>query len=193
MGTKLITPAGEGSASARTRPTNPAVTREVSERLTGSLLPAVGLSSRGEYPLDLSELAHAFPLVIYLYPGCSWSPDDRESTALMDAVQHRAFRDHNPDLEAHGYRAIGISSQSTGAQTRAIVENRITHQLFTEPQLQFAQQLQLPTFTYHGAQRYRRLTLVVHDGRIVKVFFPVCSAARSAAQVIAWMIIQGIG
>jgi hypothetical protein len=104
VGTKLITPAGEGSASARTRPTNPAVTREVSERLTGSLLPAVGLSSRGEYPLDLSELAHAFPLVIYLYPGCSWSPDDRESTALMDAVQHRAFRDHNPDLEAHGYR-----------------------------------------------------------------------------------------
>jgi peroxiredoxin len=175
-----------------TWPTSSAVTRGVSERLAGKPLPAVRLCSCEDRPFNLSALTCGFPLVIYLYPGCSWSPDDGESTARVDAVQHRAFRDHKPDLDARGYRAIGISSQSTRAQTQAIIENRIAHQLFSEPQLQLAQRLQLPTFLFEGSSWYRRLTLVITENRIAKAFFPVSSAERSAAQVIAWMMIQGI-
>jgi len=51
----------------------------------------------------------------------------------------------------------------------------------------------VPTFTVDAVCCYRRLTLVATRGRIGKVFFPVSSPARSAAQVIAWMKIRGIG
>jgi peroxiredoxin len=52
--------------------------------------------------------------------------------------------------------------------------------------------LELPTFEADGTRWYERLTLVVGSGRVQKAFFPVASAARSAAQVLAWMQIQGI-
>jgi peroxiredoxin len=155
-------------------------------------MPDASLEGSGELALNLYEYACGFSLIIYLYAGCERSPEDGEDTALCDSLQHRAFREHRLDLEARGYRAIGVSSQDARAQHRATLEHRLTHMLLSDPGLRLAQRLGLPTFTYDGVKRYCRLMLVVHDGRIVKVFFPVCSAARSAAQVIAWMTIQGI-
>lgn len=165
----------------------------MAERLVGVTLPSVVLGVNGEDSLNLRQLACGHPLVIYLYPGNEGAPVGSEDAGLMDAVQHRAFRDHQPDLEARGYRTVGVSSEGTKAQTRAMLEGRLTHRLLSDPRLQLAERLQLPTVTDGEVGRYRRLTLVVHNGYIVKVFFPVGSAARSAAQVIAWMTIQGIG
>jgi peroxiredoxin len=164
----------------------------VAERLVGMNIPSLTLDGSGELALDLSQYSRGFPLIVYVYVGSGWSPEDGDDTPLRDAQQHRAFRDHRVDLEARGYRAIGISSQNVKAQSRATLEHRLSHQLLSDPALQLAERLQLPTFADQGNLWYRRLTLVVRDGRIVKVFFPVTCAARSAAQVIAWMTLQGI-
>ncbi len=110
----------------------------------------------------------------------------------MDAVQHRAFRDRQPDLEARGYHTIGISSQPENAQRRAVAENRLTHRLPSDPKPTLAHELKLPTFPLDGARWYRRLTLVASSGHIEKVFFPVGRPAHSAAPAIAWMTIQRI-
>jgi peroxiredoxin len=162
------------------------------DRLVGVLIPSVALSAGEEHPLNVRQFACGFPLVIYLYPGRCTSPESGENTALMDAAQHRAFRDHQTDMEARGYRAIGIASQSVREQRRAVVDGRLTHRLLSDPTLQLAERLELPTFMADGTRWYRRLTMVVENERIMKVFFPVNSAARSAAQVIAWMTIQGV-
>lgn len=169
-----------------------AVARGVADRLTGASIPAVYFDSPGGQQLNLHQFACGFQLVIYLYPGCNRSPEDGENTALMDAMQHRAFRDHQPDLEARGYRALGISSQPIKTQNRARIDNRLAHGLFSDPTLQLAERLRLPTFPAEGRAWYRRLTLVTHGAYIEKAFFPVSSPARSAAQAIAWMTIQGI-
>jgi peroxiredoxin len=185
MGKKLLAAPGKRVGSAMPRISAPA---GVADRLVGVLIPSVVLSGSGEPSLDVRRFACGYPLVIYLFPGCENSPEDGGDTQRMDTLQHRAFRDHRLDLEARGYRTIGISSQEAGAQRRAIVEERLTQRLLGDPCLQLAERLWLPTFVDEGVPRYRRLILVVHDGSIVKVFFPVCSAA----QVIAWMMIQGI-
>jgi peroxiredoxin len=192
MGRRLHLSLAQSCAGVSTVGAPPVQLRRLADRLTGGLIPSVVLSASGESALNLRQLACGYPLVIYVYPGCSNSPEDGGDTGLMDAVQHRAFRDHQPDLEARGYRAIGVSSQGIAAQRRATIQDRLTHRLLSDPRLELAERLQLPTFTDAGLLRYRRLTLVVEDGRIVKVFFPVSSAARSAAQVVAWMAIQGI-
>lgn len=168
------------------------VARGVAHQLVGASIPHVFLDASSGQQLNLHQFACGFHLVIYFYPGCGCSPDDGENTALMDALQHRAFRDHQPDLEARGYRALGISSQPVKTQDRAEIDNRISHGLFSDPTLQLAERLGLPTFAAEGRAWYRRLTLVTHGAYIVKAFFPVSSAPRSAAQVIAWMTIQGI-
>jgi peroxiredoxin len=45
----------------------------------------------------------------------------------------------------------------------------------------------LPTMVVEGTAMIRRLTLVVRDGRIEHVFFPVFPPDTHAAEVLAWM------
>jgi peroxiredoxin len=161
------------------------------ERLAGARLPSVELSGGWETALNIGEFAHGYPVVIYLYPGCSGDPGDREDTAQADAIQHRAFRDHQPGFEAREYRVLGISSQTKQAQRQTALANRISHMLLCDPELKLAAELRLPTFRRDDGSWYERLTLVIRGGHVVKAFFPVSSAARSAAQVVAWLTVHG--
>jgi len=171
----------------------PGWARLLAERLVGLVIPPVVLNGYRGSPLDLGEFAETFPLVVYMYPGGFWSPEDGEDAPLLDAIQHRAFRDHQPDLEARNYRAIGISSQSERAQRDAAVANGVAHRLLRDPEFHLARELRLPTFTTADGCWYRRLMLVTRGARIEKAFFPVSDAGRSAAHVIAWTAMQGIG
>ncbi|HEY4811463.1 MAG TPA: redoxin family protein [Solirubrobacteraceae bacterium] len=185
-----MTSATEPNATLVT--STPGEMRRVAAQLVGVPIPLVVLCANGVYPLNLHEFSCGYPLVIYVYPGSEASPEGGGDTALMDAVQHRAFRERQSDLEARGYRTIGVSSQAAHAQRRAMLKGRLNHRLLSDPRLELAELLQLPTFTDERVRLYRRLTLIVHDGHIVKVFFPVGSAGRSAAQAVAWMTLQGI-
>jgi hypothetical protein len=73
-----------------------------------------------------------------------------------------------------------------------VLAGRPTRRLFSDPGLQLGRQLELPTLELDEARWHHRLTLVVKDGRIERDLFPVASAARSAAQVITWIRVQGI-
>jgi peroxiredoxin len=166
--------------------------RCLADRLVGVPLPSVLLVSFREDPLDLRQLAQERPMVIYLFPGAHRSPTDGEQTPLVDHAQHRAFCEHYADLAARGYGVVGISSQSTQSQKQSALAGHLIQRLFSDRELGLAAELELATFEVDGARWYQRLTLVVKDGRIEKAFFPVASAARSAAQVITWMRVQGI-
>lgn len=166
--------------------------RCLADRLIGLSIPPLVLAGFPQEPLDLGRLAAARPLVVYIYPGSRSSPADGEQTPLLDAAQHRVFCARQRDLEARNYNVLGISSQSTTAQKQSALADRLTQRLLSDPELQLAHGLDLPTFALDGASWYQRLTLLVREGRIEKAFFPVASAGRSAAQVIAWMQAQGI-
>jgi peroxiredoxin len=51
--------------------------------------------------------------------------------------------------------------------------------------------LGLPTFEAAGMTLYKRVTLIIRDREIVKVFYPVFPPDRNAAEVLAWL--QGGG
>jgi peroxiredoxin len=160
--------------------------------LLGLEIPSIVLDGGWEHPLDLHEVASEHEVVLYFYPGCSSTARDSDETAVMDAAQHRAFRRHQRDLELRGYVAIGVSSQSRESQRLSVLANHVSHKLLCDPELQLAQAIGLPTFARDGASWYQRLVLVVSGGFTEKVFFPVSNASRSAAQVITWMMLQGI-
>jgi peroxiredoxin len=164
----------------------------VAEALVGLEVPPVVLGDYEKEELELRAFTVALPVVLYLYPGSPSSPVGA-SVELMDSAQHGAFRDHRQDLEALGYRAIGVSSQSVSAQRLSTLRNRVPHRLLSDPKLELARALNLPTFTVAGREWYERLTLLVRGGRIEKAFFPVVSPVRNAAQVVAWMTLHGTG
>jgi peroxiredoxin len=173
--------------------TPPNTARNVTDHLLSMEIPPVLLAGGWERTLNLGDFMSQSPTVVYFYAGCGNSPGDGEETALMDARLHRAFRDHQPSLEARHYRVVGISSQSHEAQRQSALANRLAgaQLLLCDPELQLARDLALPTFTRHRSCWYQRLVLVVSKGRIEKVFFPVPNPSRGAAQVLAWMLLRG--
>jgi peroxiredoxin len=131
-------------------------------------------------------------VVVYFYPGTAYSPDGGSDTTSADVAQHRAFDRHHDDFVAHSLRAIGVSSASERALRTSVFENRLGHHdLWSDPKLELAQALELPTFELAGEGGYRRLTMIVLGGSITKVFFPIESPERSAAQAIWWLKATG--
>ena len=53
--------------------------------------------------------------------------------------------------------------------------------------MQLRDALDLPTFEIAGLTLYKRLALVVEQGVIAKVFYPVFPPDRNAADVLAWL------
>jgi peroxiredoxin len=153
-------------------------------RLTGQRLPMIELPSTTDQPVNLSELDRG---VVYFYSGSLCSPEDGYDSAALDEAQHRAFADHWADFTALGCRAFGVSNQSPDEQRQVGEVLGLGHPLLSDGERRLAHELGLPTFTVQGATSYCRLTLVISDGVIATAFYPVTSAARSAAQAIVWI------
>jgi peroxiredoxin len=59
--------------------------------------------------------------------------------------------------------------------------------ILSDSDLRLVRTLHLPTFEAAGITLLKRLTLIVRDGMIEHVFYPVFPPNESAAQVVAWL------
>lgn len=171
--------------------TSDVASAEVMSSLIGVAIPRVRLEvvGAGIPPrLDAPDTS----LAIYFYPGCSTSGRCEIDTPLLDAEQHRGFRDLRDDFAARHVTIVGISSQPINKQEEAITANRLPHLLARDGALQLADALHLPTFRLGAERVFQRLTLVVVRGTIRQVFFPVAAPGRHAAEVAARLRAVGI-
>jgi peroxiredoxin len=65
--------------------------------------------------------------------------------------------------------------------------------MLSDTGFRLADALTLPTFHAAGQRLYTRLTLVVRDGRIEHVFYPIFPPDRHAEQVLGWLSAQASG
>jgi peroxiredoxin len=161
--------------------------------LPGLAMPPVALTGTANTTVRLDDLGDG-RTVLYLYPMTG-----RPGEALPDGwdaipgargctPEACAFRDHHADLLAAGADAVyGLSSQSTEEQTEAVTRLHLPFPLLSDPALQLADQLQLPTFEAGGKTRYRRLTLIITAGTIEHVFYPIFPPDGHAGEVLRWL------
>jgi peroxiredoxin len=161
------------------------------DHLPGMRLPPVALSSTSGDPVDLSSLPGK--TVVYCYPRMG-RPDknlprgwDEIPGARGYTPQSCAFRDHHTELQTLGVRVFGLSTQDTGYQREAIERLHLPFELLSDEGLAFAKALDLPTFGVEGITLIKRLTLVIHEGRIEKVFYPVFPSGENASEVVEWL------
>lgn len=99
-----------------------------------------------------------------------------------------AFRDHYAELKARGVdRVFGLSTQDSDYQREAATRLHLPFPLLSDAAFRLTNALSLPTFEVDGMRLIRRLTLVIDDGRITQVFYPVFPPDRSATEVLAWL------
>lgn len=60
-------------------------------------------------------------------------------------------------------------------------------EFLSDRSLELKELLRLPTFTVEEKEFFKRLTLIVEEGRIVEVFYPVFPPERNADDVLAWL------
>ena len=105
---------------------------------------------------------------------------------------------HGSTPEAEGFRNLhiafiglrmpvfGLSTQSTGHQREFATRQKLPYRLLSDEHFVFQSALRLPIFETGGVRYLRRITLVLRDGAIERVFFPVYPPDTHAREVTAW-------
>jgi peroxiredoxin len=160
--------------------------------LAGRRVPALALPATDGSRVDLSTLTGR--VVIYVYPrtGQPGQPTPEGWDAIPGArgctPQSCAFRDHFAELKALGVgRLFGLSTQDTDYQREAVERLHLPFPILSDQDLELTHALHLPTFEVAGMTLLKRMALVIEDGVIVKVFYPVFPPDQNAAEVIAWL------
>jgi peroxiredoxin len=164
------------------------------DHLPGMSMPDLALATSAGASVELQALP-AGRTIVYLYPltgrpgvdlpeGWDAIPGARGcSTEACD------FRDHFADLRDAGAAAVyGMSSQSPEYQAEVVDRLGLPFSMISDEGMLLADALRLPTFAAEGHERlYSRLTLVVRDGSIEHVFYPIFPPNTHAQQVLAWL------
>jgi peroxiredoxin len=159
--------------------------------LPGLRLPALPLPATDGRSVDLAALPGR--TVVYCYPRTGQpgqaSPDgwDAIPGARGCTPESCGFRDHYGELRARGAAVFGLSTQDTAYQLEVAERLQLPFPLLSDAELRFAKSLQLPTFEVAGMTLLKRLTLVLRDGAVEHVFYPVFPPDSHAEEVLAWL------
>jgi peroxiredoxin len=136
----------------------------------------------------------AGPVILYAYP-MTGRPDRALPEGWTDipgargcTPQSCAFRDHHAELRALGAAEVfGLSTQSPQDQAEAAARLHLPFALLSDAQLTLARALDLPTFEVEGKPLLRRLTMLVQQGRITQLRYPVFPPDSDAGSVAGWL------
>jgi peroxiredoxin len=163
------------------------------DHLRGAPLPPFELHGSDGSTVRLDRLPGR--VVVYAYPRTG-VPGEDPLVPNWDEIpgargctpESCAFRDHYADLQAAGASLVfGLSTQDTDYQREAAERLHLPFALLSDAALELTKALRLPTFDAAGQTLLKRFTLVVSDGRIEHVFYPVFPPDRHAEEVLAWL------
>jgi len=160
--------------------------------LPGKALPDLALPATRGGAFNVSILGGR--IVLYIYPrtgvpGVDLPPGwDDIPGARGCTPQSCGFRDHFAELKALGVAQVfGLSTQDTDYQREAAERLHLPFPLLSDAELKFTRALDLPTFAVAGMTLLKRMVLIIDDGVIRKVFYPVFPPDLSAAEVVAYL------
>lgn len=124
-------------------------------QLRGTALPAIVLTATDGTRVRLDELAGTS--VVFAYP-----------------------RTGEPGKEPPGARIFGLSTQDSDYQREAVERLHLPYPILSDEALELTRALDLPTFDVEGLTLIKRVTLIVRDGVIADVVYPVFPPDRGA-------------
>jgi len=160
--------------------------------LLGVRMAPIALQATDGRMIDL--LALRGRIVVYAYPRTGKpgveNPDgwDMIPGARGCTPQSCSFRDHFAELKALGIgHLFGLSTQDPAYQQEAAERLHLPFTLLSDENLKLTHSMNLPTFQTSGMTLLKRFTLLINEGRVEHVFYPVFPPDGSASDVIDFL------
>ena len=144
--------------------------------------------------LALSRLGHDLSAVLFCYP---WTGRPGEPLLVEEwnsipgargcTPETCGFRDLHAEFEGAAARVYGLSTQGTAYQAELAERLKLPFPILSDERLDLTRALRLPTMEAAGLTLIKRITLVVEEGSITHVFYPVFPPDRHAREVLAWL------
>ena len=159
--------------------------------LTGMKLPNVSLNATNGKAVNFGDIKGK--LVIYCYPMTGQPnvalPDgwDQIPGARGCTPQSCSFRDHYQVLQALGAEVIGLSVQTTEYQKEMADRLHLPFPVVSDVNYEFQKALNMPTFVAAGMTLLKRITLIVNNGVIEAVHYPIFPSDSDPSWVIDYL------
>ncbi|WP_044619440.1 peroxiredoxin [Gynuella sunshinyii] len=162
------------------------------KQLEGKTFPPVSFLSTNQEMINIGKSGNR--VVLYVYPRTT--PADGVPLPNWDvipgargcSIQARGFASFYTAILNTGISNIyGLSTQDTAYQQEAKSRLDVPFELLSDPKMLLAKELNLPTFSVENHVLYQRITFVISDGVIEKVFAPIKDAADNAREVLAYL------
>jgi len=161
------------------------------DHLLDAVVPPIALTATTGETIRLDGLDGR--TVLFCYPRTG-RPDE-ELPPGWDAIpgargctpEACGFRDAHQQFADLGVRVLALSTQGPGYQREMADRLHLPFPVLSDERLELTDELGLPTFETSGWTLLKRMTLVIDDGRIAHVFYPVFPPDRHAGQVLDWL------
>ena len=147
------------------------------DHLVGMKMPPVNLQATNGKVINLGKLSGVNILFCYpmtgvpgvpLPPGWDDIPGARGCTP-----QACSYRDAYPKLKESVSRIFGVSVQSSSYKRELHDRLELPYEILSDEKFELQRSLNLPTFEVEGRRLLKRLTLIVKEGVVDKVHYPV--------------------
>jgi peroxiredoxin len=164
------------------------------KHLPGMRVPPIPLPTTDGADVVLGEPGDLGRRVVYAYPRTG-RPGEAPLVEDWDLIpgargctpEACAFREHHADLARAGADVVGLSTQHTAYQREAVERLHLPFALVSDARLRLTRAMGLPTFEVAGQVLLKRFTLVIRDGRVEHVFYPVFPPDGHAREVLLWL------
>ncbi len=161
------------------------------DHLIDAAVPPIALQATSGETVRLDQLDGR--TVLFCYPRTG-RPDQELPPGWNDIPGARGctpeacgFRDAHAQFTDLGVRVLALSTQPTDYQREAADRLHLPFPVLSDEALELTEALGLPTFETSGWTLLKRHTLVIDDGRVRHVFYPVFPPDAHAAEVLGWL------
>jgi peroxiredoxin len=165
------------------------------DHLLDAVVPAIALKATTGETVRLDQPGQRTILFCYprtgrpdeeLPPGWNAIPGARGCTP-----EACGFRDAHEQFADLGVRVLALSTQEPNYQREMAERLQLPFPVLSDERLELTRELGLPTFETSGWTLLKRLTLVIDDGRIEHVFYPVFPPDAHASELLDWLSRRG--
>lgn len=162
------------------------------DHLPGMEMPSIALPSTKRDFTDACKIRADF-VILYFFPMMARSQKD--IPAGWDSIpgargctpQNITISAHTEDLSRYDAVPIGVSTQTIQELSSISSIRQLTQEILSDKDLKLQQKLNNPILKVEDKVMYKRMTLVLKNSKIAKVFYPVFPPDKHVFEILEWL------